>query len=237
MQPNFLLPTITDLLPDDSKDKAPELSEIFCQYFNQSITEEIAYQEIEKLMNNGDTSTKFNDLLSELRKAVQQKPANPIPPAGAAPKLQIALMRKKSRQWTPEEDQRLIDAINSKGTDNWSNIAKIVGEGRTQAQCSQRWHRVLDPKISKSNWSREEEECLIGLVNHFGTKAWTKIAAKMGNRSDVQCRFRYRFLLKKADGNSEQIQPIALPQAMIMKGQEDPTAHEALEVGFSSMTE
>lgn len=205
--------TISEMLPEEIKDKAPEFIDILNQFFTQTISETDLITKLEKLLENMPNS---EEIISEIIRAVQPKPS--VLPAPFSTKL-MAPMRKKSRHWTPEEDQRLIEAINQKGTDNWSQIAKSVGEGRTQAQCSQRWHRVLDPKIDKGNWSKEEEEQLIEYVVSFGTKAWTKIAAKMGNRSDVQCRFRYNFILKKAGNKPEQIAPIALPHALLVKSQ------------------
>lgn len=124
----------------------------------------------------------------------------------------ISGFRKKARPWSQEEDQRLINAISANGTENWPLVATLVGGDRTKSQCSQRWHRVLDPKISKSNWSREEEQKLLNAVQEYGNKAWTRIATEMGNRSDVQCRFRYKFLLKKAKENKTEIVPISQPQ-------------------------
>ena len=124
----------------------------------------------------------------------------------------ISGYRKKARPWTPEEDQRLINAINANGTENWPLVTSLVGGDRTRSQCSQRWHRVLNPKISKSNWSREEEQKLLNAVQEYGNKAWTRIATEMGNRSDVQCRFRYKFLVKKAKENDTELVPISASQ-------------------------
>ncbi|KAK8892710.1 hypothetical protein M9Y10_029950 [Tritrichomonas musculus] len=214
MQPPALLSTVSDMLQEGNKDKSPELTEIFNQYFNQANSGTEVNSKLEKLLEEVQPNAKPEELISEIIKTDNHQPK---PNTKGYANYPFSHIRKKSRQWTPEEDQRLIEAINTKGSDNWSQIAKIVGNGRTQAQCSQRWHRVLDPKISKGNWSKEEEEKLISLVESVGTKAWTKIASKMGNRSDVQCRFRYNFLLKKADNKSDQIVPIALPQALITK--------------------
>lgn len=118
--------------------------------------------------------------------------------------------RKKAQRWTPEEDARLLEAIQNLGTDNWNAVALQVGNGRTKSQCAQRWHRCLDPGLCKSNWDRSEEEHLIAAVNQFGDKAWTKVAQEMKNRSDVQCRFRYKFLLKKQkEFGYDTIQPVS----------------------------
>ena len=100
--------------------------------------------------------------------------------------------RKKTRSWTQAEDRRLIAGIHKFGVDNWANVAAFIGNGRTRAQCSQRWNRGLDPRISKDQWTKEEDEKLINLVRLKGTQGWTVIASEMGNRSDVQCRYHYK---------------------------------------------
>lgn len=100
--------------------------------------------------------------------------------------------RKKTRSWTDYEDQRLLAAIHRYGTDNWLAVANFVGNGRTRAQCSQRWVRGLDPRISKDRWTEEDEKQLQRLVDLYGVKSWTRVASEMGNRSDVQCRYHYK---------------------------------------------
>lgn len=104
--------------------------------------------------------------------------------------------RRRARPWTPEEDLRLLAGINKYGLESWGEIVKIVGNGRTRPQCSQRWFRGLDPKINKAAWTAEEDKKLFHLVAEFGTKVWSKIAAQMGSRSDVQCRYHYFQLVK-----------------------------------------
>jgi hypothetical protein len=123
--------------------------------------------------------------------------------------------RRKPNRWSDDEDKRLIAAVQAHGTENWPFIANIVGGGRTRAQCAQRWNRGLDPKISKANWSQEEELRLLTAVETYGTKAWIKVAGEVGNRSDVQCRFRYSFLAKKAVEAGTPVQPISPPQAVL----------------------
>lgn len=102
----------------------------------------------------------------------------------------------KTRPWSSYEDQRLLCGIFRHGIKNWTAISKFVGNGRTRSQCSQRWYRGLDPSICKEQWSKEEEDKLIALINEHGDKSWTRIASKMGNRSDVQCRYKFKQLQK-----------------------------------------
>lgn len=104
--------------------------------------------------------------------------------------------RKKTRTWGGYEDQRLIAGVYRYGLDNWPMVATFVGNGRTRAQCAQRWARGLNPRICKTHWSQAEDEQLKQLVQAYGEKAWTKIAAAFGNRSDVQCRYHYRQIVK-----------------------------------------
>lgn len=106
-------------------------------------------------------------------------------------------LRKKSRPWTPIEDNRLLAGMHRFGMDNWAAISTFVGNGRTRAQCAQRWFRGLDPRICKDQWTPEEEARLLALLRSGKNRGWTAIAMEMGNRSDVQCR--YHFLQMQRD--------------------------------------
>lgn len=108
--------------------------------------------------------------------------------------------RRKTRTWSSLEDMRLLAGVHKYGLDSWSNVCYFVGNGRTRAQCSQRWLRVLDPKISKDQWSQHESAELLRLVEEYGEKKWMKIATELGNRSDVQCRYHYLQLMREGRG-------------------------------------
>jgi hypothetical protein len=107
--------------------------------------------------------------------------------------------RKKMRPWNSYEDQRLLAGIYRFGLDSWPIVAEFVGNGRTRAQCSQRWLRGLDPHIAKEQWTIEADERLLSLVALHGNKSWTQISGEMGNRCDVQCRYRYKQLCKSVN--------------------------------------
>ncbi|KAH0788676.1 Myb-like DNA-binding domain containing protein [Histomonas meleagridis] len=209
-----LFKIITGTTTEENKDMAYSFFEILNQYFTQEITSDETNHRLEEL-------TKTTHTLQKVRETIQAQ-ANEIGHSNTivsnfykrSHKGQFAGFRRKAQNWTPEEDERLITGIQLHGYDNWLMVANYVGGGRTRSQCSQRWHRVLDPKITKCNWSREEEEKLLEAVKAFGTKSWTRVSSELGNRSDVQCRFRYIFLQKKANDNHTDIIPVSAPMAL-----------------------
>jgi hypothetical protein len=103
------------------------------------------------------------------------------------------------RSWTGAEDLRLLSGILRSGIDDWSRIAAFVGSGRSKSQCHQRWTRGLDPRIIKETWTPQQDELLLMLVALYGQKGWTRISIGLGNRCDVQCRYRYNVLKKDSD--------------------------------------
>jgi hypothetical protein len=130
--------------------------------------------------------------------AILCTPQVPLPACPAwsiPPNLQDS--RAKTHPWSAYEDQRLLAGLHRFGFDAWAVIAAFVGNGRTKAQCSQRWARGLDPKICKDHWPADQDERLIELVVLYGEKSWTRIASELGNRCDVQCRYRYKQLQKE----------------------------------------
>jgi hypothetical protein len=113
--------------------------------------------------------------------------------------------RAKTWPWRPYEDQRLLAGIHRFGLGNWDPVARVVGTGRTKAQCCQRWNRGLNPAIRKERWSESQDERLIELVAQYGEKSWTRISRELGNRCDVQCRYRYK-QLQKGPGFAAQLE-------------------------------
>ena len=145
--------------------------------------------------------------------------------------------RSKAKQWSPQEDSKLIKAIDKYGTDNWGVIAKEVGNGRTRGQCSQRWSRCLNPDILHGKWTPEEEKTLLELVRIHGTKAWKKITEILTKRSDAQCRFHYRLILKRngqrLSSDSAEPQEVEIPKDE-QKTNQDQIKQESIVPKFKS---
>jgi hypothetical protein len=112
--------------------------------------------------------------------------------------------RKETESWSEQEDLRLLAGVHRYGLNAWGSVALFIGNSRQRSQCVQRWARGLDPRISKLPWTEAEDAALMGLVRVYGEKAWTRIATEMGNRCDVQCRYRFRQLSMARDRGSSQ---------------------------------
>jgi hypothetical protein len=76
----------------------------------------------------------------------------------------------------------------------WNIVSQKIG-GKTQSQCFQHWNRVLDPSINKGPWSVREEQQLQQLVEELGT-SWAHVASHIANRTDIQCRYQWKRLIK-----------------------------------------
>jgi hypothetical protein len=98
------------------------------------------------------------------------------------------------RSWTGTEDLRLLAGILRFGTNDWQQISGFVGSGRSKSQCHQRWNRGLDPRIARDTWTPQQDELLMMLVALYGQKCWTQVSCGLGNRCDVQCRYRFNVL-------------------------------------------
>jgi hypothetical protein len=117
------------------------------------------------------------------------------PLASAAPTSPPAPhSRRKTIQWSEVEDMRLLAGVHRFGLGAWGSVARFVGNNRVKTQCCQRWSRGLNPSIRRSGWTAEEDERLLALVRCFGRKSWTRVATELGNRCDVQCRYRFQQL-------------------------------------------
>ena len=92
--------------------------------------------------------------------------------------------------WTPEEDQKLIDAVKIFGEGNWTLIAKEVGS-RDNKQCWRRWTDCLNPDINKDPWTPEEDQTIRDFVGENGPTKWSKLAKMLPGRMDAQCRQRW----------------------------------------------
>jgi S-ribosylhomocysteine lyase LuxS involved in autoinducer biosynthesis len=92
-------------------------------------------------------------------------------------------------RWKPEEDAKLIEAMQKHGK-NWVAVATLV-PGRTDLQCRTRWTHTLDTAgKTAGRWKPEEDTKLIDAVKKYGEN-WVAVAAMVPGQTDAQCRSRW----------------------------------------------
>ncbi|XP_045488036.1 myb protein isoform X2 [Pieris rapae] len=92
-------------------------------------------------------------------------------------------------RWSKEEDAKLKTYVRMY-KENWEMIAAQFPD-RSDVQCQQRWTKVVDPKLVKGPWTKEEDEKVVELVGKYGPKKWTLIARHLKGRIGKQCRERW----------------------------------------------
>ncbi|TRM64818.1 hypothetical protein BD626DRAFT_400019 [Schizophyllum amplum] len=91
--------------------------------------------------------------------------------------------------WAPDEDERLVKAIEKHGT-RWSLVAQVV-QTRNSDQCAKRWTDTLNPAIDRTTWTAAQDDLLIRAVNEHG-KVWTKIVKTyFPGRTGLSAKNRY----------------------------------------------
>lgn len=78
------------------------------------------------------------------------------------------------KRWSRIEDQLLKQLVIQHG-ENFEVISNGLKD-RTEAQCQQRWTKVVNPELVKGPWTAEEDNKVIELVKRYGPKKWTLIA-------------------------------------------------------------
>ncbi|KAL4121492.1 hypothetical protein QTP88_013996 [Uroleucon formosanum] len=92
-------------------------------------------------------------------------------------------------RWTKEEDMRLKQLV-EEYQERWDLISQHFND-RSDIQCQQRWHKVVNPDLVKGPWTKEEDETVLELVEKYGPKKWTLIARHLKGRIGKQCRERW----------------------------------------------
>ncbi|NXM91410.1 SNPC4 protein, partial [Oenanthe oenanthe] len=100
----------------------------------------------------------------------------------------------KKGAWTPEEDAMLMAAVEKYGEKDWYKIRREV-PGRSDAQCRERYLKVLRRNLKKGKWSLEEEDQLIELVEKHGLGHWSKIASDLVHRTGSQCLSKWKQMI------------------------------------------
>jgi pre-mRNA-splicing factor CDC5/CEF1 len=122
----------------------------------------------------------------------------------------------KGGTWKNAEDEILKAAVMKYGLNQWPRISSLLVR-KSSKQCKERWYNWLDPKLKKTEWTKEEEEQLITLVKMFPCQ-WKTIAPFLG-RSAHMCIEHFQELLDKAE--NRQVDPNNDPRKL-RPGEIDP---------------
>nr|XP_043639776.1 transcription factor WER-like [Erigeron canadensis] len=110
-----------------------------------------------------------------------------------APRIDQFGMKKGA--WSEDEDNKLRSFIAKYGHKNWCELPKLAGLSRCGRSCRLRWMNYLRPNIKHGNFTKQEEDVIIGLHNKFGNK-WSLMAARLPGRSDNEIKNHWHTHLK-----------------------------------------
>ncbi|KAL7328998.1 hypothetical protein PS15p_207181 [Mucor circinelloides] len=113
----------------------------------------------------------------------------------------------KRQRWNAEEDALLQRAVHLYGAGNWTKIQRLI-PGRTDMQCRERWVNILQPSINRGQFTQEETDQLLALVEIHGPK-WSFLQTLMPGRTDNALMRHYKNIAKGADSSKKKTKTAA----------------------------
>ena len=96
--------------------------------------------------------------------------------------------------WSTEEDETIKKLIKKVGK-NWKALSEMLGT-KTGKQIRERFINKLDPKITKQQWSDEEDRKIIELYTQIGRK-WSQISKHLPGRPQNKIKNRFYSYIQK----------------------------------------
>ncbi|OWZ08188.1 hypothetical protein PHMEG_00019308 [Phytophthora megakarya] len=117
------------------------------------------------------------------------------------------------------KDTILREGVCKFGAKSWKSISKCI-DSRSADECFKRWNKLQSFGIvMKRQWTAEEDELMIELVNRYGASKWAVIASHLEGRNGKQCRERWHNQLnpsiKKTPWTDEENTTIITMQAQL----------------------
>ncbi|KAJ2351193.1 hypothetical protein GGF43_004101, partial [Coemansia sp. RSA 2618] len=122
--------------------------------------------------------------------------------------------------WTKKEEKALGAVVASHSGRDWVTIAKELDTQRTASQCFQVYQRKLNPDMSRSKWTPEEDRVLTEAVMTYGEGDWQAVAACLDNRTGQQVLHRWCKSINPAirSGRWDRDEDVALLAAVRLYG-------------------
>ncbi|KAM5580092.1 transcription factor MYB114 [Rosa sericea] len=99
-------------------------------------------------------------------------------------------------KWTPQEDEKLTEAIAVHGAKKWTSLAPKAGLNRHGKSCRLRWVNYLRPNLKRGDISDQEEDMIIRLHKLLGNR-WSLIAGRLPGRTDNEIKNYWNTHLSK----------------------------------------
>ena len=120
----------------------------------------------------------------------------------------LQLSKKQKFNWSPSEDEMLLNLVNSAtytnyGRIQWELIAKELNKQlhlldpyiRLSKHCRERWVNHLNPEMKKDKWTVQEDLNLFEKYLDHPQK-WSKISKVLKGRTDNSIKNRFNKLIK-----------------------------------------
>jgi hypothetical protein len=104
--------------------------------------------------------------------------------------LLVNPLKLKIGKWSEDEDEKLKNIVQEKGSKNWKKIAEYF-ENKSPDQCFYRWNRIIKASVE---WTEDDIEKLKIWVQRYGLTSWTNCAKHIKGKTPKNCRVKWQQL-------------------------------------------
>lgn len=108
----------------------------------------------------------------------------------------VADPKINAKDWTLEEERRLLTLVQKHGLHEWWTVAAELGTNRTTFECLSHYQRGLNSKLTiESEWTPEEIALLLKGVDAYPN--WKEVSDTIPGRTTAQCSKRWQCIKEK----------------------------------------